>query len=154
MLCHWDAHLANLLSRTGASGQVETVAIDWAGIGWGLAGADLSHLLSQAVNFFGLDPSALPDLDEALFEHYLAGLREAGWEGDSRLVHFAYVAASAMRLIVRMATAIQVAVDDHARASFERAAGLPFAALVGKFGRTLPYYLSHMDEARRLVDLI
>ena len=150
VLCHWDAHRANLASRTGAEGAVETVAFDWAGIGWGPAGADLSKLLSQAVNFFGLPADALPALDARLFEAYLHGLRETGWRGDARSVRLAYVVASAARLIVRTASALDLAFDARARAAFERAAGVPFASLAATFRRTLPYYLSHVDEARGL----
>jgi hypothetical protein len=151
VLCHWDAHRANLASRIAPDGAVETVAFDWAGIGWGPAGADLSKLLSQAVNFFGLPVEALPALDARLFEAYLAGLRDAGWRGDGRAVRLAYVAASAARLIVRTSAALDLAFDARARAAFERAAGRPFAALAAAFRGTLPYYLSHVEEARRLV---
>ncbi|MEP7308334.1 MAG: hypothetical protein ABJA98_22760 [Acidobacteriota bacterium] len=153
-ICHWDAHRANLLSRTNQNGVVETVAIDWAGLGWGPVGSELSKLLSQTVNFFGLDVEALPTLDGELFHHYVDGLREAGWSGDARVVRFGYTAAAAMRLIVRMATAIELAFDDHARTAFERSAGLDFATLADRFKSTLPYYLSLVDEADRLADLV
>jgi hypothetical protein len=149
-LCHWDAHRANLFSRTAPDGQQQTVAIDWAGVGWGPLGADLSKLLSQTVNFFGLDATALPALDAALFDHYLDGLHQAGWRGDRRHVRFGYSAACALRLIVRTATALRIASDGHARGSFEQATGQPFSSLAQRFAVTLPYYLSLADEAERL----
>lgn len=152
VLCHWDAHRANLFSRTANDGTVETVAIDWAGIGWGPVGSELPRLLSTTVNFFGLDVNTLPPLDAALFEHYLEGLREAGWDGDRRIVRFGYTASSAIRLVDRTAKALRLAADDRARGAFERAASLPFRSLAEKFGQTLPHYLSHVDEARRLAD--
>ncbi len=62
-ICHWDAHRANLVSRTSPSGVVETTALDWAGVGWGPVGAETSKLLSQSVNFFGMREDALPALD-------------------------------------------------------------------------------------------
>ena len=149
-ICHWDAHRANLMSRTRANGDVETVAIDWAGAGWGPIGSELSKLLSQTVIFFGLSPDALPALDAQLFEHYMAGLREAGWTGDERIVRFGYTASSAMRLIVRTATALELAFNDRKRAGYERATGVEFGTLAETFSRTLPYYLSLVDEAGRL----
>jgi hypothetical protein len=152
VLCHWDAHRANLFSRTSGDGTVETVLIDWAGLGWGPVGSELPRLLSTTVNFFGLDASALPPLDAELFEQYLKGLREAGWDGDRRIVRFGYTASSAIRLVDRTAKALHLAIDDRARSAFERAAGLPFRSLAEKFGQTLPHYLSHVDEARRLAD--
>lgn len=149
-LCHWDVHRANLFSRSDAGGQVRTVAIDWAGLGWGPLGADMSKILSQTVNFFGLDAAALPALDAALFDHYLDGLRDAGWRGDARDVRLGYTAASALRLILRTASALHLIADERGRASFERAAGQPFAVLARSFAQTLPYYLSLADEAARL----
>lgn len=153
-ICHWDAHRANLMSRTTAAGEIETVAIDWAGLGWGPIGSELSKLLSQTVNFFGLSADALPALDARIFEHYLEGLRDAGWQGDERVVRFGYTAASAMRLIVRTATALELAFDDRKRAGYERAAGVDFGVLADTFSRTLPYYLSLAGEARRLAGSI
>ena len=151
-ICHWDAHRANLVSREGPGGAVETIALDWAGVGLGAAGTDLSKLLSQTVNFFGLAPDALPALDAELFQYYMRGLKDEGWRGDERDVRFAYTAASAARLVVRAATAVELALNPRARAGFERAAGMPFPALAGKFKDTLPYYLSLAGEAERLAD--
>jgi hypothetical protein len=153
-ICHWDAHRANLLSRTTADGEVETVAIDWAAAGWGPIGSELSKLLSQTVNFFGLSVDALPALDVRLFEHYMTGLADGGWSGDERSVRLAYSAASAMRLIVRTSMAVDLALDARARAGFERAAGVPFATLAENFKRALPYYLSLVDEAERLAGTV
>lgn len=153
-ICHWDAHRANLMSRTTAAGVVETVAIDWAGVGWGPFGAETSKLLSQTVNFYGLREDSLPALDADLFAHYVDGLRAAGWDGDERTARFGHAAASAARLVVRAAAALDLAVNDRARAGFEKASGLPFAVLAAKFRATLPYYLSLVDEARRLAGVI
>ena len=149
-LAHWDAHRANLLSTTDQDGHARTVALDWAGLGRGPAGADLSHLLSQTVNFFGLDTATLPALDAALWAAYLDGLGEAGWRGDSNHVRFAYTTASAVRLVVRVATALRVAGDAATRESFARAAGQPFDVLALRFGRALSHYLSLAAEADRL----
>jgi len=153
-ICHWDAHRANLLSRTTGEGVIETVAIDWAGVGVGPIGSEISKLLSQTVNFFGLKVDALPGLDAQLFEHYMAGLTESGWHGDPRIVRFGYTAAASMRLIVRTSMALNFALSERARAGFERAAGVPFAKLAENFKGALPYYLSLVDEADRLAKTI
>jgi hypothetical protein len=150
LLCHWDAHRANLTSLTAAGGRIETVAIDWANVGWGPAGAELSKLMSQTVNFFGVGAEELPALDADLFAHYVDGLRDGGWRGDTDAVRFGYTASAAARLIVRTASALQLALDDRARTGFERATGRSFATLADGFKATLPYYLSLVDEAERL----
>jgi hypothetical protein len=153
-ICHWDAHRANLFSRTTAEGGVETVAVDWAGVGWGPFGAETSKLLSQTVNFFGLREDSLAALDADIFSQYVQGVRTAGWEGDERIVRFGHTAASAARLVVRTAAALELALNDRARAGFERASGLTFGTLAAKFRATLPYYVSLVDEARHLAGVI
>ena len=132
-ICHWDAHRANLFSRMTTEGEEETVAIDWAGVGWGPLGSELSKLLSQTVNFFGLDPRTLSALDAELFERYLEGLRETGWQGDRRAVRFGYTAASAMRLIVRVASALRLAADDQAPRIFRASGGAPIRVVGREF---------------------
>lgn len=154
VLCHWDVQRVNLFSRTVASGAMETVAIDWGGVGWGPRGVDLSHLFSQAVLFFNLDPKVLPDLDRDVFADYLTGLRESGWAGKPEVVRFAYTAASSMRLIILVATAIRVVGDVRARVVFERASSLSLPALIEKFRLELEYYLSHVQEAKRLARFV
>ncbi len=151
-VCHWDAHRANLISHTRTDGTVETVAIDWAGVGWGPLGSEMSKFLSQTVNFYGMSAEGLPALDLELFEAYVAGLRHTGWSGDEGPVRFGHVAASAVRVIVRTSTAIELACNERARQAFERAAGQSFETLAGRFSATMPYYLSLVDEAGRLAD--
>lgn len=153
-ICHWDAHRANLMSQMTGEGRAETVLIDWAGVGWGPLGAELSKLLSQTVNFFGMREDALPALDVEMFAHYIDGLRASGWNGDPQVVRFGHVAASAARLVVRTSFAMELALNERKRAGFERAAGLPFAALAEKFSATLPYYLSLVTEAEQLARLV
>jgi hypothetical protein len=76
-------------------------------------------------------------------------LRDAGWSGDAGTVRFGYAASAAARLIVRTASALQLALDDRARAGFERATGRSFGVLAESFKATLPYYLSLAAEAAR-----
>jgi hypothetical protein len=153
-VCHWDAHRANLMSHTSRDGTVETVAIDWAGVGWGPLGSEMSKFLSQTVNFYGMSAEALPALDLELFEEYMAGLRHVGWSGDERPVRFGHVAVSAVRMIVRTSTALELAFNERARQAFERAAGQSFVTLAGRFKATMPYYLALVDEAGRLADSV
>lgn len=149
-LCHWDVHRANLVVTPTVDGGHGMVLLDWAGVGWGPVGADLSHLLSQTVHFFGMDPGELQALDATLFDAYLDGARAAGWHGDPRHVRFAYAAASAVRLIVRAGTALRVASHPASREAFARAAHRPFPELAARFARVLPHYLAVADEARAL----
>lgn len=93
--CHLDAGYYNLMSRPDAAGGEETIAIDWALAGIAPVGADLSQLVvnAQSTNGFGLLENEF-----ALVENYIAGLRDAGWNGDPDLVRFGYMANLVCRL--------------------------------------------------------
>lgn len=93
--CHLDAGYYNLMSRPGPTGGEETIAIDWALAGISPVGADLSQLVvnAQSEARFGVF-----DNESALFHSYCAGLRDAGWDGDSDLARFGYQAFLVCRL--------------------------------------------------------
>jgi hypothetical protein len=96
-LCHHDASQANLFARMGASGEMQTVAIDWESLGPGTAGAEIATLVFGTVRR-GLFPAdQVADLSEDVFAGYLQGLRDTGWQGNADLVRLGYTAAVALR---------------------------------------------------------
>jgi hypothetical protein len=95
-LCHHDAFRRNLFSRRGENGQEKTVAIDWASAGLGVIGEDLAALFAVSLRFVEVDVSRIADLDAIIFAGYLAGLRDAGWQGDARLARFGFAATAAL----------------------------------------------------------
>lgn len=80
-LCHHDAWPRNFLDRGHA-----TVAIDWAYAGQGWLGADVGNYVSDSALDLLRPTSELPALEHAVFDGYCAGLREAGWRGETSLV--------------------------------------------------------------------
>lgn len=150
LLCHWNAHRANLTSGTVDGGTIETIALDWASLGWGPAGAELSQLLAKTADVLRLRPDELPALDAGLFAHYVDGLRDGGWQGEIAHVRLAYAASASARLLARTASVLHLARHDRARAGYERATGQSFAVLADGFKATLPYYLSLSEEAAGL----
>jgi hypothetical protein len=96
-LCHFDAFRRNLLTRLTLTGEAQTVAIDWAFAGIGPIGAELVSLVWVGMLFGALPDESLYELDKAVFESYVDGLRTAGWRGDSRLARLGYTAAIGLR---------------------------------------------------------
>ena len=94
-LCHGDTYPTNFKSR-GTAGDEQTVALDWALALVGPVGYDLGGLAFGA--YLNLPDLSLPEVDSALFEAYLAGLRESGCPAEVQQVRFGY-AASAVLLI-------------------------------------------------------
>ncbi len=80
MLSHLDFWSKNLIETPSG-----IVAIDWAFVGDGAIGEDVGNLILDAVFDHFVDAALLPELEVAVFDGYLAGLRRGGWTGDERV---------------------------------------------------------------------
>ena len=146
---HGDALRRNLLNRRRADGTEETVAIDWERAGYYAAGEEVGQTISVAAAFFDLAPGDLPALDTALFAGYLAGLRDAGWQGDERQVRFAYAAHAALR---NAFNAVGATVPNEAgRASALHNYGHSWEDLAARRAASRPFLLERAAEARSLL---
>jgi len=95
-LCHLDAQRSNLMARQ-THGVDRTVAIDSGRPGIGSLGIDVAQL---AVNFRSVrdvDINDMRDLNDLVFEGYLAGFRDVGWTGDPGILRLGYVASIALQ---------------------------------------------------------
>ena len=91
-LCHNDAFRRNLAWRAD-----ELLGLDWAFIGPGPIGAELSPLVSATVAFAEVRPEDRSELEEAVVSAYLTGLHDAGWRGSTDQVWLGYAATSLLR---------------------------------------------------------
>jgi hypothetical protein len=147
--CHGDAMRRNLLSRRLPGGEVETAAVDWERAGYWAVGEEVGQTLSVAAAFYHLEPGDLPALDEAMFESYLDGLREAGWQGDARAVRFAYAAHAALR---NAFNAVGASVPEAARfEGIRRNHGRSWEELAERRAEIRPFLLERAREARKLL---
>ena len=81
-LCHLDVWPQNLFRRP--DGQI--VLIDWSFVGVGAIGEDAGNLVPDAALDHFVAAAELPQLEQVVFDGYLRGLQEAGWDGDPRMV--------------------------------------------------------------------
>ncbi len=95
--CHRDAFQHNLLLCHDGAGNQQTVALDWGSCGLGMLGEELVPLFSATLKFVVADPIRLQELDRTIFAGYMAGLRDAGWQGDEALVRFGFTALTALK---------------------------------------------------------
>ena len=91
-VCHLDVWQNNLIRRPDG----EIVLIDWAFVGDGALGEDVGNLVPDSVFDLLLPHAALDELDARATAAYLAGLRDANWRGDERLVRLG-ICASAVK---------------------------------------------------------
>jgi hypothetical protein len=154
-LCHRDVFRRNLFARRTVGGDDESVAIDWAFAGRGAIGEELVPLVLASVTFFEIELDRAQTLEEIVLEGYLEGLRDAGWQGDPRLVRLGYAAAGSLRYrFGEIGRFLPMILDEGphvvAHQVFGRPAGevLDHAARVRRFSDSLP------DEARALMDVL
>jgi hypothetical protein len=91
-LCHLDVWPTNLI-EDGAS----TVLLDWSFVGEGGIGEDPANLIVDSVTDGLMDAALLPDVDAAVTDGYLRGLRDGGWTGSPDTVRRAIMAAGAAK---------------------------------------------------------
>jgi hypothetical protein len=91
-LCHHDFHPANVL------GPRADVIVDWAYCGAGALGLDAGVLVADGIADEAFAADVADDAADAVWNGYLAGLRDGGWSGDEDDVRFAYTRGTALRL--------------------------------------------------------
>jgi hypothetical protein len=149
--CHHDAFRRNLLHRAGPKGE-ELVALDWAYAGHGAVGEELEQLVVASLFFFEGSGIAPRELDAACFAGYMAGLREAGWVGEERLVRLGFTSAAALRHTVGLLRLVWPVVADPAlRPDMEELFGHPLEEVVGAWAELWPFQFALAEEARALL---
>jgi hypothetical protein len=148
-LCHHDAARANLFARQRADGTIETVAIDWEAVGPGTVGAEIATLVFGTMRRGDFSAERATDLDREVFAGYLAGLRDAGWQGDPDLVRLGYTAAVALRWFLLRGT-LRALTGEGTPAIRGRAGTESAERALEQFILLSVFLLECADEARRL----
>jgi hypothetical protein len=99
----------------------ELVLIDWGFAGIGSAGEDMGNLVPDSVFDLRHPAGILGDLDRAVFAGYVAGLHDAGWSGDERVIRLAMTASACKYDWIAGTTLARAAVGN----------GVPFQTIYG-----------------------
>ncbi len=150
-LCHFDIWRPNLLACTNPGGNVQTVALDWQCMGLGPAG-EVGNLLLTALMTLEITSLDAKVLDAAIWESYLQGLQESGWNGDPQQVRFCYTAYPALRwgLVFPMLMILPYVLNESKRAEAEAKYGQSIEELLSQWANALYVLLDLGDEARGL----
>jgi len=151
-LCHKDAYRRNMFAVAVAHAQ-PLVLIDWAGLGRGEIGLDIADLFGASYITFGVEPTDLATFDATIFDSYMAGLREAGWQGDRQLARFGFSASVALKYRGLLFWLGNLA-DAQRRATWETGSGQPIDAFVQHQAGLVTYLLDRADEAHTLLRVI
>lgn len=124
-ICHYDFFRRNLFLFENGDIQDRTVAIDWAFIGSGCVGADISPLVIASLAFFEVPLDKVQDLDQIVFNGYLEGLNQTDWHGDPRQIRLGYLIANLRYTFSEIGGWISGVFDENVRIMIEQAFGYP-----------------------------
>lgn len=154
-LCHLDAFSGNLLARQSATGEEQTVALDWAFVGIAAVGEEVGHLVAWSLMLGEIAVAEAAQLRAVVLAGYREGLREAGWPGSTaelaRAVERGASVAAALRWVLSAAnSAVRPAFDERARAALEQNTGRPIQEAMAQRARLVYFLLDWVEETRAL----
>jgi len=92
------------------------------------------------------------ELAEATLTGYVMGLREAGWDGDVRLVRLGFLAMAALLYTIGPVGLVVAELSDPAQyPELERALGRSMAETVEHWAELQAFQFELADEAQRLL---
>ncbi len=113
-LCHLDFYPGNLL------GQEADVVIDWAYCGRGALGEDPGNLVPDTMFDGFVETSLARELEEAVWEGYLTGLRASPWRGDENEVRWVFLASPVIKYTWIPAAIADPATDEVLRSRWSK----------------------------------
>lgn len=135
-LCHLDAYRGNLFSRRNGQGIEQTLAIDWAFVGFAALGEELASLVAATVAMGHVKPQDMKALEATVIEGYLDGLNDEGCRFAPADVYDANATASSIRLPVgalRLVLPVLLSPEDYSHV-LEQHGGTPLEELVQRWG--------------------
>jgi hypothetical protein len=153
-ICHFDVFRRNLFARRTADGDDQTVVIDWAFVGRGPIGVDLSPLVLASIAFYEVGLDKVQELDKIVFDGYLEGLHNTGWRGDPRQVRMGYLLANLRYAFAEIGRWLALILDERRRARAEQAFGHPLGEVFDYIAQTRHVFEKLFDEARELMTIL
>ncbi|HEX2914127.1 MAG TPA: phosphotransferase [Chloroflexia bacterium] len=150
-LCHLDVWNPNIFEVVGIDGQPKTLLLDWEYTGYGAIGEELVQLIWCNLLYFELELEQMQQVEQVIFEGYLEGLRQAGWQGDPRLVRLGYAASAVLRWGVSV-PGLALALNPVQHAREEQRWGRPIESIVRRRAAAAYRLLDLADEAFALLE--
>jgi len=99
VLAHQDLSPMNMLFVQRDSGEGRLVLIDWQFMSLSGIGEDLGKLFGVSMSLGVIPLDQYNGFQTSLYQAYLEGLREAGWQGDARLARYGFCLSAALRSV-------------------------------------------------------
>jgi hypothetical protein len=108
-------------------------------------------LVTTSLRWLDADIQEASALDTLVFQNYLAGLRQAGWNGDETLVRFGYTAAATYFNAVGGLVFLPFVLEERYHPMAEQVFGYPLEQVLTQWASLQGFLLERSDEMRRLL---
>ncbi|GIP33650.1 hypothetical protein [Paenibacillus sp. J2TS4] len=99
VFAHQDVHWDNIFIEK-LNGSDSLIAIDWQFASISGVGEELGRMFGYALLKKKVPVNKVEEYKEELFLNYMQGLRDVGWDGNSKLARFGFTASSSLRFIM------------------------------------------------------
>ena len=144
-VCHRDTYRINLFSRRRADGTPYTIAIDWEDVAIGPVGEDIVSPIILGTALGDIKLAGVEEFEAQVFESYLDGLRDSGWNPNSQQVRLGYTIAM-LRYALGLPMMFLPRVTKKAQGDTSEQ-----EALAAQWGAVLQFIYTRLDEAYRLM---
>ncbi|MBT5319789.1 MAG: hypothetical protein HOL45_07775 [Chloroflexi bacterium] len=129
-LNHVDAQPRNLFPMPLDNGGFETVAIDWASLGYAPLGTDPAQIVGSSLTWCEVEPEHGVLLHEKVLDGFVTGLSDMGWSGNIELVRLSYMTQAMIRSANMLFHAVRWIDNPEHKPLLSRAMGRPVEAIV------------------------
>ncbi len=112
---------------------------------------DLGELVATSAYFFEVEVGEVGELEATVLDGYLAGLRDAGWSGDPRVVRLGYLVSALLWMGATLPGWAAVMLPDEAGINVPAMYGRSADAVLAGWVTLTEFLLSRADEARQLM---
>ncbi|WP_051287395.1 phosphotransferase [Paenibacillus taiwanensis] len=99
VLAHQDLSQMNMLLVKNEASESQLVLIDWQFMSISGIGEDLGKLFGVNMSLGIIPPDHYIRFQTSIYDAYLAGLRDIGWQGDAELVRYGFCLSTALRSV-------------------------------------------------------
>jgi hypothetical protein len=149
VFCHQDAFKANLFTSHD-----RLIGIDWSYLGPAVVGAEIVPLIFGSMAISGFPFNQARQLEQVIFDGYLAGLAAAGHRSSYQEVRLAYCLTLILRYLIAgyVGQAVLGLLDEKNRQSFETKSGTTVDKFISSSDDMADYVAYILTECKKIVD--
>ena len=111
-IAHNDCNTRNVFTTTDNNRNPKTYVIDWVAVGHSPVRVDGGQLIASDIDRRHEDALLVTKIEQGIFEEYVKGLEDSGWNGNRSQVRIAFISSIASRVMGLTLKAQQLTEDD------------------------------------------